>query len=51
MVSGDTCSYGFRATQILELSVSEFCLIVPKSHVKSSVCFRVLSRNSQSERL
>ena len=25
MVSGDTCSYGSRATQILELGVSEFC--------------------------
>ena len=27
-VSGDTCSYDSRASQILELGVSEFCLIV-----------------------
>ena len=47
VVSGDTCSYGSRATQILELSVSEFCSTVPNSHVKSRVCFRVLSWNSQ----
>ena len=51
LVSGDTCSYGSRVTQILELSVSKFCLIVPNSHVKSRVCFRVLSRNSQKGRL
>ena len=49
--SGDTCSYGSRATQTLELGVSEFCSIVPNSHVKSRVCFRVLSRNSQRGRL
>ena len=49
--SGDTCSYGLRATQILELGVSEFCSTVPNSHVKSRVCFRVLSQNSQRERL
>ena len=49
--SGDTCSYGSRITQILELGVSEFCLTVPNSHVKSRVCFRVLSRNSQRGRL
>ena len=49
--SGDTCSYGLRATQILKLGVSEFCSTVPNSHVKSRVCFRVLSRNSQRGRL
>ena len=27
-VSGDTCSYDSRASQILELGVSEFCLTV-----------------------
>ena len=32
--SRDTCSYGSRATQILELGVSEFCSIVPNSHVR-----------------
>ena len=50
-VSKDTCSYDSRATQILELSVSEFYSTVPNSHVKSRVCFRVLSRNSQKGRL
>ena len=49
--SGDTCSYGSRATQILELGVSEFCSTIPNSHVKSRLCFRVLSRNSQRGRL
>ena len=49
--SGDTCSYSSRATQILELGVSEFCSIVPNSHIKSRVCFRILSRNSQRGRL
>ena len=49
--SGDTCSYGSRATQILELGVSEFCSTLLNSHVKSRVCFRVLSRNSQRGRL
>ena len=44
--SRDSCSYGSRASQILELSMSEFCSTVPNSHVKSRVCFRVLSRNS-----
>ena len=33
--------------QILELGVSEFCSTVFNSHVKSRVCLRVLSRNSQ----
>ena len=46
-VSGNTCSYDSRATQILELGVSEFCSTVSNSHVKSRVCFRVLSQNSQ----
>ena len=46
-VSGDSCSYDSRAYQILDLGVSEFCSTVPNSHVKSRVCFRVLSRNSQ----
>ena len=44
-------SYGSRASQILELGKSEFCSTVPNSHVKSRVCFRILSRNSQRERL
>ena len=50
-VSGDTCSYDSRASQILKLGVSEFFSTVPNSHVKSRVCFRVLSRNSQRGRL
>ena len=49
--SRDTCFYGSRATQILELGVNEFCSTIPNSHVKSRVCFRVLSRNSQRGRL
>ena len=49
--SRDTCSYGLRATQILELGVSEFCSTIPNSHVNSRVCFKVLSRNSQMGRL
>ena len=44
-VSGDSCSYVSRVTQILELGVSEFCSTVLNSHVKSRVCFRVLLRN------
>ena len=43
-VSGDTCSYDSKASQILELGVSEFCSTVPNSHVKSRVCFRVFYR-------
>ena len=50
-LSGDTCSYDSRASQILELGVSEFCSTIPNSHVKSRICFRVLSRNSQRGRL
>ena len=50
-VSGDSCSYDSRLSQFLELGVSELCLTVPNSHVKSRVCFRVLSRNSQRGRL
>ena len=50
-VLGDTCSYDSRASQILELGVSEFYSTVPNSHVKSRVSFRVLSHNSQRERL
>ena len=50
-VSGDTWSYDSRAIQILELGMSEFCSIVPNSHVKSRVCFRVLSQDSQRGRL
>ena len=50
-VSGDSCSYDSRAYQILELGVSEFRLTVPNSHIKSRVCFRVLSRNRQRGRL
>ena len=50
-VSGDSCSYDSRASQSLELGVSKLCSTVPNSHVKSRVCFRVLSRNSQRGRL
>ena len=46
-----TCPYDSRASQILELGVSEFCSTIPNSHVKSKVCFRVLSRNSKRGRL
>ena len=49
--SRDTCTCGSRVTQILELGVSEFCSIVPNLHVKSRVCFKVLSWNSQKGRL
>ena len=51
LFSRKTCSYGSRASQVLELGVSEFWPIVPNSHVKSRVCFMVLSRNSQKGRL
>ena len=50
-VSRDSCLYNSRAYQILELGVSEFCSIVPNSHIKSRVCFKILSRNSQRGRL
>ena len=50
-VSGDSCLYDSRALQFLELGVSELCSTVPNSHVKSIVCFKVLSRNSQKGRL
>ena len=50
-VSGDSCSYDLRASQFLELGVSELCSTIPNSHVKSRVCFRVLSWNSQRGRL
>ena len=50
-VSGDSCPYDSRASQFLELGVSELCSTVPNSHVKSRVFFRVLSRNSQRGRL
>ena len=49
--SGDTCTYGARAAQILELGVIKFCSTIPNSHVKSRDCFRVLSWNSQRGRL
>ena len=39
-VSGVSCSYDLSASQLLELSVSEFCSTVPNSHAKSRVCFR-----------
>ena len=39
-VLGDSCSYDSRASQFLELGVSELCSTVPNSHVKSRVCFR-----------
>ena len=47
MFSGDTCSYGSRASQVPELGVSEFCSTIPNSRINSRVCFRVLSQNSQ----
>ena len=50
-VSGVSYSYDSNASQLLELGVCEFCLTVSNSHVKSRVCFRVLSRNSQKGRL
>ena len=50
-VLGDSYSYVSKATQILELGVSEFCSTVPNSHDKFRVCFRVMSRNSQNGRL
>ena len=50
-VSGDSCSYDSRASQFLELGVSELCSTVTNLHVKSRVCFRVLSRNSKRGRL
>ena len=37
-VLGHTCSYDSRATQILELGVSEFCSTVSNFYVKSRVC-------------
>ena len=43
--------YDSRATQILKLGVSEFCSTVPNSYVKSRICFKVLSQNSQRRRL
>ena len=51
LFSGYTCLYGSRVSQILELGMSEFCSTVLNSHVKSRICFRVLSRNSQMGRL
>ena len=50
-VLGDSCSYDLRASQFLELGVSEFYSTVPNSYVKYRVCFRVLLRNSQMGRL
>ena len=50
-VLGDSCSYDSRASQFLELGVSELYSTVPNSHVKSRVCFRILSQNSQRGRL
>ena len=50
-VSGDSCSYDSRDSQFLELGVGELCSTIPNSHVKSRVYFKVLSRNSQRERL
>ena len=47
LFSGYTCPYSSKVSQILKLGVNEFCLIVLNSYVKSRVCFRVLSRNSQ----
>ena len=50
-VLGDLCSYDSRASQFPELGVSELFSTVLNSYVKSRVCFRVLSRNSQRGRL
>ena len=50
-VSEVLCFYDSSVSQLLELDVSEFCSTVPNSHVKSRVCFRVLSRNNQRRRL
>ena len=50
-VSGDLFPYDSRVSKFLELGVNELYSTVPNSHVKSRVCFRVLSRNSQRERL
>ena len=47
----DSCSYDSRASQFLELGVSELCSTIPNSHVKSRVYFRVFSWNSQRGRL
>ena len=38
LFSRNTYMYGSRASQILELGVSEFCSTIPNSHVKSRVC-------------
>ena len=46
LFSRNTCPYGSRVSQILELGVTEFYSTVSNSHVKSRVYFRVLSRNS-----
>ena len=47
-VSGDSCSYVSRATQILELGVSEFCSTIP-THMLSlefvlGFCHRITKR-------
>ena len=43
LFSRNAYPYGSRASQILELNVSEFCSTILDSHVKFKVCFRVLS--------
>ena len=48
-VLGDSCSYDSRASQFLELGVSELCSTVPNSHVKSRVCFKGLLRNKANK--
>ena len=48
-VSRDTCSYDLRASQILELGVSELCSTVPNSHVKSRVCLGFCHRIAKGE--
>ena len=42
-VSGDSCPYDSRASQFLELGVSELCSTVPNSHVKPVLgfCYRI----------
>ena len=43
MDGDDNEDFDSSASQLLELGVSEFCSTVLNSHVKSRVCFRVLS--------
>ena len=49
--SGKTCSCGSRASRVLELGVSEFWQLFPIHMLSLKSVFRVLSWNSQRERL